>query len=460
MRGKWSVFLLMGFLGSLVLGRPSTGQDQSMDYLQVLDAGDDLLDLITEIEADSKQTPGPQAPWVEQVAKEALSINTQLEESPSEQSVNSEELSRLSAQITANYGKVMPLVGHAMNQVPGDLAGVNSCQDPSANFGDPDDAWKAVDAYRKSDELSKPRGEGRGKSFGEVIEKEVSRQLRKKMHSNLAGMDREFGLPEKNRAGVSLMSHPFCSMTKEQVTRVMGKEPTDAELKEMNQFAQRQQKLRSQSQDRQSKLKDRLEARRSAKGLFSRLMGCLAYQESLGDPNSSESNAVARQHAPAGYQKPEGVKFYYDTRQEIEASRLNIGLFQFAPQASGNVNPCIHNWNRRFPLATSRQIKTDSSKSVMIRKLGDPLQEFNAFCGVNKLVQSFYVQVNTTDPKRTHPSNLDESGKLKPPADRCVTIHFDQKAYNHFGPFQKTTDDNLDNVLKCALNKPQIGDPK
>lgn len=78
------------------------------------------------------------------------------------------------------------------------------------------------------------------------------------------------------------------------------------------------------------------DASRKLKKLWTTFMSCLSYTESLGDPDTSKSYQNASAHAPDDYSKSEGVKFYWDVNQPIE-SALNIGLFQFAPGAGGNI---------------------------------------------------------------------------------------------------------------------------
>lgn len=76
----------------------------------------------------------------------------------------------------------------------------------------------------------------------------------------------------------------------------------------------------------------------------------------------------------------------------------------------------------------------------------------NAFCGVNKILQSFAIQVNTTKSVSTHPSNQ-SGGKFKAPADRCVSPFFySGYSYNHFGPLMNSTGSNLAGLMACALN--------
>lgn len=81
----------------------------------------------------------------------------------------------------------------------------------------------------------------------------------------------------------------------------------------------------------------------------------------------------------------------------------------------------------------------------MIKVLGSSYQSFNAFCGIHKVVQTFAIQVNTSSSSSTHPSN---GGKTA--ANRCVTPHFYAgKAYNHFGPLQNSTGENMNSLYSC-----------
>jgi hypothetical protein len=73
---------------------------------------------------------------------------------------------------------------------------------------------------------------------------------------------------------------------------------------------------------------------------------------------------------------------------------------------------------------------------------------------VDKILESFYVQINTTSSLRTHPDNLQSDGTLKKQADRCVTPHFHAtRSYNHFGPLQNSTEENLERLMTC-VNSP------
>jgi hypothetical protein len=185
---------------------------------------------------------------------------------------------------------------------------------------------------------------------------------------------------------------------------------------------------------------------------MARLMGCLAYSESLSTADTKTSEAVAKEVAPSDYSKPPGVKFYLDSKQVHPESRLNIGLYQFSPASRGNVQACLRNWNQWVGQDLGSSLPLEAPEADMIRLLGAADQEFNAFCGVNKIAQTFFVQVNTSSPQRTPLENRGSSGVLKRPEDRCVTPFFNVRAYQHFGPLQNTTRRNLAEVLRCALD--------
>lgn len=182
--------------------------------------------------------------------------------------------------------------------------------------------------------------------------------------------------------------------------------------------------------------------------LWTKMMYCLSYTESLsGSPDSSYSRNIASKHAPSDYDKAEGVTFYEDPLQN-EVSRLNIGIYQFTPNTDGNIKACIRSWNDLHPKC---QIKEKLSKGESIKLLGSNFQTFNSFCGVNKIMQSFAVQVNTRSSASTHPANI-QSGKLVSPNNRCVTPFFySGRAYNHFGPLMNSTGKNLEHVIGCTM---------
>ncbi|UYL09148.1 hypothetical protein B9G69_000980 [Bdellovibrio sp. SKB1291214] len=250
---------------------------------------------------------------------------------------------------------------------------------------------------------------------------------------------------ESSYLETSLISHPLCTVSSTSLSKTLssGKVPSASTITKLNTFANKMNEYRrgALNGDRTSFVK--------ATKLWTKLMMCMSYTESLTTADTSTSGKVATKYAPSGYRRPAGVLFYEDPYQDA-ASKLNIGLFQFTPTASGNVQACIREWNKIYPKNT---ISTSASQAEMIRVLGSAMQSFNAFCGAAKITGMFSVQVNTAKSSFTHPSNLQSNGSLKLPTDRCVSPHFAAgKSYNHFGPLQNSTGSNLNEVMSCALN--------
>lgn len=241
----------------------------------------------------------------------------------------------------------------------------------------------------------------------------------------------------------SFVSHPLCEVTSSSLnTTLKGKNiPSTAVIKKINQFATTMNSYRREA------LNGNREGYVKASRLWSKFMMCLSYTESLTSADTSKSQSVSQNYAPSGYRKPAGVKFYEDPYQD-EASKLNIGLFQFTPNSGGNIQACIREWNVLYPSCT---VSPSATKAELIRILGSSLQTFNAFCGAAKVTGMFGVQVNTTKSAHTHPANVKSNGALKPPAERCVTPHMSGNSYNHFGPFQNSTGKNLDEVMTCVF---------
>lgn len=238
---------------------------------------------------------------------------------------------------------------------------------------------------------------------------------------------------------VGLFSHSLCEVTSSSLSKTVKKVADSATISKANQFAKLHNQYRTGYLAGDTTDKIKLERHWGA------FFGCLAYTESLSTADSSSSKSVASSEAPSGYRKPAGVKFYNDPYQPA-SSRLNIGLFQFTPKASGNINPCLKQWNQDYPSCST----SASSKGDLIKLLGSSHQRFNAFCGINKLLQTFSIQANTRSTKHTHPANR-ESGGLKPSANRCVTPHFYAGwAYNHFGPLQNSTGSNMKKLFQCV----------
>jgi hypothetical protein len=244
---------------------------------------------------------------------------------------------------------------------------------------------------------------------------------------------------------ISLLSRPLCNVTASSLRHtIKGRRmPDSATIALSQRFADDHNKYRKEFINGDKRGAEK------AQRLWGKFFGCLAYTESLTTADIHESRRVAQNVAPTNYRKPAGIKFYIDPKQS-QASKLNIGLFQFTPVAGGNINPCIKQWNKDYP---SCKINNRSTAS-MINTVGSARQHFNAYCGVHKLVQTFFVQTHTTKNSRVHPSNF-PGGRLKKKSQRCVTPHH-RYAYSHFGPLQNTTQEedgsnsNLKKLMRCV----------
>lgn len=253
-----------------------------------------------------------------------------------------------------------------------------------------------------------------------------------------------FQIPKdiENIYPTSLMSHELCPITEKSLTASLseGKVPDAETIQMLNEFSKINNSLRSSL-----RAKSTYENKLKFSQHWSKLVGCLAYAESLTTADSAQSKEIAARNAPKGYVRPAGVGFYEDPNQPQE-SRLNIGLYQFTPSIGGNIQACARQWNEMYP---SCKINLKASDTESFKMLGSELQAFNAFCGVNKINQMFSVQVNSSNTKRTHIANSVNS-KLKSSKDRCVSINFHSSyAYNHFGPFQNSTGKNLKSLMSC-----------
>lgn len=284
--------------------------------------------------------------------------------------------------------------------------------------------------------------------FGVVLGRFIEAQL-SPAHPALDYVASAYSINTSSPAAVGFDSHPMCTVSKSTLTQTLRYEnlvPEQSTIDLMNSFASKYNTLRTKSRGGDAR------AQQDLLNLWSKVGSCLGYAESLSTADTARSRSLASEVAPSGYVKPDGVKFYHDANQTTVASQLNIGLYQFSPAASGNVQACIREWNERYA-KSSCQISRTASNAEMIRILGSSQQHFNAFCGMNKILQSFYVQTNTTATARTHPANLSSSGALKAGANRCVSLHFHStRSYNHFGPFQNSTGSNLKSLLSCVLN--------
>lgn len=243
----------------------------------------------------------------------------------------------------------------------------------------------------------------------------------------------------------SLISHPLCLSSEKTLTKSLGssKVPDSHTIKLLNDFASTHNNYREKA------IKGDKSAKAKLAVIWSRFSSCLSFIESLTTADSPASYRLADRYGPDDYTKPTGVKFYYDKWQP-EPSRLNIGLYQFTPNRSNNIHTCLNDWNQRYVECKI----TDRTDSHLIKLVGSSLQRFNSFCGANKIVQTFSVQINTGRASSTHISNQGTQG-LKPAKDRCVTPHFRAGlAYNHFGPLQNSTGKNLKSLMSCVMDDP------
>lgn len=243
---------------------------------------------------------------------------------------------------------------------------------------------------------------------------------------------------------ISLISNPLCPVSAKTLAKTLKNVPAQSTINKLNRFASNVNDLRTRMIEGDAKAQNEL------LNVWGAFFSCLGYTESLGSGDTASSINTAKKYAPAGYRKPAAVEFYEDPSQSSE-SRLNIGMYQFTPNSSGNIRPCIKAWNAlHVDRSPACQVNLVGNQAELIKVLGSSLQSFNAFCGVHKLIQTFAIQVNTTKMSATHPQNI-VSKNLVSPKNRCVSPHFSANlAYNHFGPFQNSTGSNMEKFFSCV----------
>ncbi len=277
-------------------------------------------------------------------------------------------------------------------------------------------------------------------NFSQRISYFVESQL-ENTRTHLSGLAPYYGVPYENDDHLlsGLAQRPLCHSTSSSLSKTLKKSsrvPSTAVIKKLNVFENKVNTLREKM------LEGDEESRIQLVKTWSKFFSCLAYTESLSTADTSSSRKVAAKYESDNYRKPAGVKFYEDPYQD-EASKLNIGLFQFTPNGGGNINPCLKSWNNNYPSCT---VGTGSSKSKLIEVFGSAYQTMNAFCGVNKVVQTFSIQRNSSKSTAIHPSNSSVSK-----ADRCVSPWiYSGYAYNHFGPLMNSTGSNLNKLISCV----------
>jgi len=316
----------------------------------------------------------------------------------------------------------------------------------------------SVDAFKKLSELTKIRSivneDAADKCFDDNEPHDqfadqisyFSQKMIKDVPAMVGSIGSYYGTSESDAAyfPTSLIRHPLCLVNSSTLSQTIKNVPAQSTIEKLNQFASTVNTLRTEVINGDQAAKAELLS------LWSRFFSCLAYSESLGTADSSTSQNVARKYSPANYRKPAGVEFYEDPAQPAE-SKLNIGAFQFTPNKTGNISPCLKAWNKLHSGRPTCQLPVNGTQGDLIKALGSSYQSFNVFCGVHKLVQTFAIQVNTSKSTSTFPTNM-VNGKLKSQEARCVTPHFQAgKAYNHFGPFQNSTGSNLEELMSCTL---------
>lgn len=328
------------------------------------------------------------------------------------------------------------------------------------------DVWKeaiepsidTVETYYKINQLPKDRSTAGSheidycdtnldnkRSFGHRIGYMVEVNSRP-MKSPLGYVSSYFQIPKDQNQyyPTSLLSHKMCNVTEQTLSKTLDgrRLPSATDIRRAQTWVDRYNRYRDQA------LVGNRDGYLKLQKLWNKTMMCLAHVESLTTADSAKSQSTAEKFAPSDYRRPAGVAFYDDPYQTDPASKLNIGLFQFGTASGGDPQGCIQQWNELYP---SCQVARNTGWKEMVRIVGSSYQTFNAFCGVNYMLQNFSVQVNTTNSYRTHPSNL-VNGKLKAPAERCVSLHFSSKvSYNHFGPLQNVMGDTIGLLMKCAL---------
>jgi hypothetical protein len=209
------------------------------------------------------------------------------------------------------------------------------------------------------------------------------------------------------------------------------------------------------------------------KRFYMAMLSSMAKRESLSDADSHKSSKADSEQSSSfhkyfggsgDFSRPKGVKFYYDSEQDHEISKRNIGLYQFSP--TSNIDDCFTAWNNTVG-KRSQACKIDFSQSRKEMNLQKFLQTaasdqiFNAFCGANKIVQSYGIQVNAKTFKNpnyssmqlTHKENLQPQGKIKAPEDRCISpFVFSGNAFMHFGVLGFTDENNTKGVIEGTLN--------
>ena len=299
-----------------------------------------------------------------------------------------------------------------------------------------------------SDDFDVPFEDGQNATFGHRIVREVARHLETDQVRFTNYYDETFRIePDDDPSAVSLVSHPLCEEIRATLGATLRRSNglTNTEIGHVSAFVGHANAARAALIADPT---DTIPALRT----WTALGACLAYTESLGNQDTPISYSRAQQLLGESFEKPKGVKFFYDPGHSREESRWNIGLFQFVLFRSGNIQPCLVSWQAQG--LPGGDVRRDLDVEEMGHFVGSPGQSFNAFCGMNKIVQTLTINALTTDPSCTHPSNM-VNGVLRPSSQRCVSLH-NRQSYSHFGPLIRTStttagyNSNLDKVMSCA----------
>lgn len=338
-------------------------------------------------------------------------------------------------------------------------------------------------------------------TFGRAIEKSVRISLDAKKMINSDYVNGLYGIRSESEANaVGFLSNPLCVQGKEELSHLLGKDfvPSDEGLEALQRFAI------ANNGDRDKALQGDDKALESFVDRWTTLMGCLSYAESLGGDESyfaksDKAFAEAMNKQPSvkpfftnsagGLLRPPGVLFHNDrdggyfiemrkaiangtwerssVRNAIEKKYPTwpvVGLFQFKPQRGGNIDHCIAEWNKEMQGKDGCYINRRDNDEIT-KAFGSFGQSVNAYCGVQKILMAFNSQINTTRYQGTDLSNK-VNGKLKAPADRCMSLMASRgtnhvsssgkkyrviRVYSHFGPLRNSVKTNFDKVIKCAV---------
>ncbi len=269
------------------------------------------------------------------------------------------------------------------------------------------------------------------KSFAEVISEQVTAAV-KTRNMNLKEFKKlRF---EKGEIPVSLMSHEFCKMTERSFRMITRQDIDEETLKMVNLFSKEMNyyRLKGITNDTVDGFYKKLFAAR-----FAQLMMCVPKHEGLTTAGEN------------------GINVTFDSSQHNKRSKKNIGLFQLSPDPGGETYLCFKQWNQLHPNCAIDENVFKPSKLVIStgiqQIISSPMQTFNAFCGINDMLKTFSIQVNSESPQRTHFNNRNATGAvLKPAALRCVTPFSGTiDTWNAKGVLQNTTGDNLREIMDC-----------